>query len=253
MVAADTPGKNGASAVTGSAAPTMSADATARRELPQEIRRAMREVRDAVALPSGQGMKAVTVGTRMFFVSGNGRLIVEGAAYDTWTGNPVSSIEDARRMANFIDFNDMKVSMADLDPLSFGNGGENKRVVMVTDPLCKECRMLLERIKARPELAQAYQFDVLLLPKSQASGQTVRRYFCADDETAALKALFAGRAVRLPNPDANCMDKEIALRKRIATMYLLGLKKVPTVIAPNGRVHEGVPNDLLGFLEENRQ
>lgn len=249
-VAADA-SSEGASAAAGMSGTGMTPAEEGKRDLPSEIRKAMSQLQDAVALPSGKGMKAIKLGTRLFFVSGNGRLIIEGAAYDTWTGNAVSTMDQAKRMANFIAFDEMKVSLSDLDPLSFGNGGEQKRVVVATDPLCKECRMLLDRIKNRPQLVKDYQFEILLLPKSQESGPTVRRYFCADDEVKALKALFAGRAVRLENPDQSCMSKEIALRKRIATMYLLGLKKMPTVIAPNGRVHAGVPSDLTGFLEEN--
>lgn len=220
-------------------------------KLPSDVQKAVSQVRGAVALPAGDGVKALQIGGRLFFVSGNGRLIVEGAAYDTWTGREVTTMDEARRMANYIDFDELKVSLDQLDPLSFGNGGTEKRVVLATDPNCPQCRKLFDTIQQRPQIAQQFQFDVLLLPKSQQDGQAVRRYFCHDDEAEALKALFAGDAARLPAPDQSCQEKELSLRKRIATMYLLGLKKVPTVIAPNGRVHAGVPDDLEGFLQEN--
>lgn len=237
-VAADSP--------SGNPAPGAASD-----KIPENVRQAVRRIGDAVALPAGQGVKAVSVAGRLFFVSGNGRLIIEGAAHDAWTGNQIVTAKDARRMANFIEFDKMKVSVSDLAPLSFGKAASDKRVVIATDPNCPQCRKLLNDIRAESQLAKEMRFDILLIPKDQASGQEVRRYFCTADQKKALQALFAGKPSDLPTADGECAGDELSLRKRIATMYLLGLRKVPTVIAPNGRIHTGVPTDLSEFIRNN--
>lgn len=210
------------------------------------MRRALRQIDDATALPAGQGLKAVSVGDRLFFVSGNGRIIIEGRAFDAWTGEELQSMGDARRAANTIDFEGMGVDLADLDPLAVGDG--SRRVVVFASPTCGQCRALVRHIRANEALAE-YRFQFLLVPQDKAAGPLVRRFACVDDGRAR-RALLTAAPESLPRPTPDC--EAPGLRRRVATTYLMGIKELPTVVAPSGRLHRGLPDDLTRWLEEQQ-
>ena len=66
---------------------------------------------------------------------------------------------------------------------------------------------------------------------------------------AAREALFAGTLNSLPAPEGAC--GQTAAQRALVTAQLLGIAGVPYLIAPDGRLQQGVPADLKAWLEGN--
>jgi thiol:disulfide interchange protein DsbC len=87
---------------------------------------------------------------------------------------------------------------------------------------------------------------VLLPVGGDKSLDVARRLLCVPTSDAALSALVDQDWTDLPAPTADC-DTQPLVRAAI-TGRLLGIDSVPTVIAPDGRLQQGVPADLDAWL-----
>jgi len=158
----------------------------------------------------------------MAFISDNGRYVVRGELYDTWTGKRVSSLLGAFR---------------------YGSGA--KEVTIFVDPKCPYCHGVLQQM---PALAGKYTFQVIVVPVlGQESERLTRMVSCATDPAAALAALMAGPIRDSLPQNENC--NLLPIQKRLVTAQLVGVKGVPFMIAPDGRTKGGLPQDLDSWLE----
>ena len=70
------------------------------------------------------------------------------------------------------------------------------------------------------------------------------------DRAAAGAALLADTVDQLPEPNGSC--GQVSAQRALVTAQLLGIAGVPFLIAPDGRLHQGVPADLEAWLEGNQ-
>ena len=193
------------------------------------------------------GMQMVQAGERVLFVSANGRYVFTGPAWDLWHGAKLETLEEGARLAERIDLKRLGLDPATLGALDLGNG--EREVIVFVDPRCPHCRSLLDEL---PGLAERYRFRLVPLPVLGPDSETaVARLGCLaeQDPAAAREALLADGLDELPAPEGTC--GQTAAQRALVTAQLLGIAGVPYLIAPDGRLQQGVPADLEAWLEGN--
>jgi len=197
---------------------------------------------DAMASLPVTGIKAVESDGRLLFMSDNGRFVIDGTLYDLWAQQPLTSLTSIRTAGDRLDLRRLGLALDDLNPLTLGNGAAE--VLIFVDPRCPHCHALL---KQAGHLKDRYTFRILpvavLGPESE---QQVRQLGCAREPAAALQALTSGRFTDLPQqPDCDLAP----LQRTLVTAQLLGVQGVPFIVAPDGRISRGRPQNLREWLE----
>jgi thiol:disulfide interchange protein DsbC len=202
-------------------------------------------IAEMIAMPGG-AWRAARVGDSdaVWFISGNGRWVVRGEAYDLWRGERLRDFDAVRASTRTIRLDGLGPIWDDLAPLSFGSGPRD--VVVFADPRCPVCETLIAGLRAHENRFRIVVLQIPLL--GEASGRLVKSVHCAADRGAALAAVrdhapAAGLVQR-----ADCDGAPIL--RRLATAQLIGLQAVPFMIHADGRFIEGAPDDLAAWLED---
>lgn len=206
-------------------------------------------LRASVQLP-GTGVQMLELADRVVYIAGNGRYVFTGAAWDLWHGERLDSVAQATALGGRIDLSRMALDPAELGAFTIATAqadtpsehASRAPVWVFVDPLCAACATLLgtlERIGAAAHV-------VLLPVGGDKSLDVARRLLCVPSSAAALSALIDQDWTDLPAPSADCNTQPL-LRAAI-TARLLGIAAVPTLIAPDGRLQQGVPADLEAWL-----
>ncbi len=208
---------------------------------------------DAVRRLPGSGLSVVESAGTVFFLTANGRYALRGEAWDLWNRRPIRSVADAAAVAGRIDLAAMGLEVEALAHLDLGSG--RRDVVAFLDPRCRRCREVLAEMKALAEKEPGpagYRFRIVPLPVMGSESQAlVKRLGCLgpEEREAGLAALLAGRYEGLAPERPGC-DLG-ALQRTLITAQLLGIRAVPYLIAPDGRIAEGrlAPGGLRAWLE----
>jgi thiol:disulfide interchange protein DsbC len=220
--------------------------APASRQAAGGVQELLRGIRGMQRLPVA-GVQMVDVGGRVLFVSDNGRYVFTGPAWDLWHGAKLQTLEEGARLAARVDLKRLGLDPATLGAIDLGSGEED--VVAFVDPHCPHCRGLVEKL---PGLKERYRFRLVPLPVLGSDSETaVVRLDCLaeQDPAAAREALIAGTVDALPEAAGTCGQAQA--QRALVTARLLGIRGVPYLIAPDGRLRQGVPDDLTAWLEGN--
>ncbi len=210
------------------------------------IRELLRGISGMQRLPVA-GMQMVEAGERVLFVSANGRYVFTGPAWDLWHGAKLETLDEAARFAERIDLKRLGLDPAALGALDLGTG--DRDVVVFVDPRCPHCRRLMDQL---PSLGERYRFRLVPLPVlgPESEAAVVRLACLAErDPSAARDALLAESFDPLPTPAPTGTCGQAPVQRALVTAQLLGLAGVPYLIAPDGRLEQGVPEDLEAWLE----
>jgi len=221
-------------------------DAPASVQAPGALQTMLEGIHGTQRLPVA-GVQMIDAGGRVLFVSDNGRYVFTGPAWDLWHGVKLGTLADGARFAERIDLARLKLDPAALGALDLGTGDAD--VVIFVDPLCPHCRSLIE---ALPSLTERYRFRLVPLPVLGADSESaVVRLACLaeQDPDAARESLRTGNVSTLPEATGTCGQAQA--QRALVTARLLGIRGVPYSIAPDGRLHQGAPDDLAGWLEGN--
>jgi thiol:disulfide interchange protein DsbC len=185
------------------------------------------------------GVEALTV------MTDNGRFVMVGKLFDTWTMKELTSVDEVRAAASRVDFSAFKLNMDELAPFRIGNGP--KRVQVFVDPRCPSCHELMSKMQALAKEGQ-YTFEILVVAAlGRESERAARLVSCAADKDQAMTQLLAGR-VGSDLPQVAVCDMA-PIQKRLVTAQIVGVKGVPMTIAQDGRILRGDTNDLAGWLK----
>lgn len=194
-------------------------------------------------LPSG-GLQAVeTTDGELLFFSENGRYVLRGSAVDLWHGAKLTAFDQTQRLAGRIDLARLKLDVTDLGAIDVGEGPE---VVIFVDPFCPHCTALYADLAP---LRATYRFRLVPVPVlGEPSQRAVLALAClsGSEPEQARDALLGGLTADLPEPAAGC-GEAIAQRTLIAAQ-ILGIRGTPFLIAPDGRLRQGRPDDLATWL-----
>ena len=194
----------------------------------------------------GTGVQMVAVKERVFYLGGAGRYVFTGPAWDLWHGVKLTSVSQAAALAGRIDLARTPLDAAELGALERGagqgTGQANPSAWIFIDPICPRCIALLKSVEDNQVPAHV----VLLALGGKESRTAARRLLCAPSPDAAWRALIDQAWGDLPEP-AEDGDTQPLVRALIAAQ-LLGIEQVPLLIAADGRLHGGVPDDLTAWL-----
>ena len=219
--------------------------------MPAELADLSAPMQASVQLP-GTGVQMVETDTRVFYLGGNGRYVFTGPAWDLWHGAALTTVAQASALAERIDLTRITLDAAELGAFALGvapdqqpgagHGAANRDAWVFVDPRCSRCLALLTTLEQAGTPAQ-----VVLLPiGGEKSLSAARRLHCAPSRAAAWSALIDQAADALPEPAADCDTQPLV--RALITAQLLGVTQVPTLIASDGRLHQGVPDDAIAWL-----
>jgi thiol:disulfide interchange protein DsbC len=179
------------------------------------------------------------------YLAGGGRYAFTGPAWDLWHGVELQDVAQASALAGRLDRDRLPLDALDLGalPLNTDILAEDSLWVFV-DPLYPAGLELLAELQAAAIPAQ-----VVVLPVGgPESLDAARRLRCAASSEGALTALIGREIATLPAPANDCDTQPLV--RALITARLLGVEQVPLLIAPDGRLQQGVPADLAAWLGE---
>jgi thiol:disulfide interchange protein DsbC len=179
------------------------------------------------------------------YLAGGGRYAFTGPAWDLWHGVELKDVAQARALAGRLDRDRLPLDAVDLGalPMNADRLADDSLWVFV-DPLYPAGLKLLADLQAR-----AIPTQVVVLPVGgPASLDAARRLRCAASTDIALTALIGGESATLPTASADCDTQPLV--RALITARLLGVEQVPLLIAPDGRLQQGIPEDLAAWLGE---
>jgi thiol:disulfide interchange protein DsbC len=191
--------------------------------------------KDQIVPSQVEGLYTVTIGFDIYYVSSNGKYLINGDVIELATGDKVEGTGLAakrQRMLSTLSEQDMIVYPATTT--------KQTAISIFTDPTCPYCRKLHEQIPVVLEAGIDVRY--LAFPRAGAESQVaidMASIWCADDKQAAMSASKQGRPVK----PASCEDP-------IAEQYGLGvamqIRGTPAIILENGEIIAGyVPADIL--------
>ncbi len=205
---------------------------------------------DNIVMLPVAGMLAIEKNGKFAVVSDNGRFIIQGSLYDTWSQKELKTLDEARVAANYIPIDKAKMGFEDLSPMSIGTG--DKAITMFADPACKFCKDIMD--EARQSLPEGYRLDVLMLPLlTERSATRTQELHCAEDKAAAWQAAVKGdmNSPLAQKPKGACEIDVIG--KRRLTAQFIGARNVPFLVRDDGLTRLGKPTEgLRAWIENNR-
>ena len=185
------------------------------------------------------GLYQVVAQGQVLYLTGDGRYVIQGDAYDIKTRTPLNNLTMNRMRRDAI---------AKLDPdqmIRFAPARPKYTVTVFTDVDCPYCRAFHANIAEVNKLGIAV--DYLFWPRTglnTPSAQKAVKVWCARDRQAALTRAFEGTLPR----DAECQSP---VTHDFNLGVDLGVDGTPTIIADNGVVLGGYvdPQELLRRLE----
>ena len=192
-----------------------------------------------------KGMLTVLANTgELVFMSKNGRYIFRGTVTDAWQKKELTTIEAIKASAHSIPLARLGIQVDELDPLVMGTGPVE--VVVITDPTCSVCKLLLEDME---EVSDKYTFKIFALPAlGGKSPELTKKIACTKDRGRALQALIDAEVADLATPENCNLD---AFMKANAMADLIGIDAVPFIISEDGRTLRGRPKNLDEWLSED--
>lgn len=184
------------------------------------------------------------------YVSQNGRFIMRGAIFDSWTGETIQTMDALRAAKKTVNMADLGLKDEDVDPFYWGNGP--REVTVFVDPLCPFCSQLFDQLLSDPSYARDYRFTIYTVPfLGDDSSKAVTVLSCAPDRDEAVRALLTkDRRWMQTQPTPEKCDPQPIIQRTILSQ-MLGITGVPYLIGAEGGVARGMPADLRTFLQTN--
>lgn len=185
------------------------------------------------------GLYQVVAQGQVLYLTGDGRYVIQGDAYDIKTRTPLNSLTMDRMRRDAI----AKLSSSQM--IRFAPANPKYTVTVFTDVDCPYCRAFHANIAEINKLGIAV--DYLFWPRTGLDTPSARKavdVWCSADRQAALTRAFEGNLPR----DAECKSP-VAHDFNLGVD--LGVDGTPTIIADNGIVLGGYvdPRELLRRLE----
>ena len=194
---------------------------------------------DAIEDTPLDGIKAVRYGTEVFYVSEDGRYVIQGNMIDLETReNLTEQVTGGARAELFGAIDDSELVV-------YEPNGETRAVLNIfTDPNCPYCRDIHADL---PEYLEAgVKVRYLMFPVlGQDSPEIMNRTWCADDRQEAMDRAKEGD--RLTDLDGSCatpQDEHMQMARD------LGVRGTPALFTGDGQMMAGYvePAEVLGRL-----
>lgn len=207
------------------ATPIVNADEQAVRD---SIARLMPTVKPDLVSPSEvKGMYEVMVGTNLFYMSEDGKYMIQGDMIDLDSRRNVSEGKVAKARVNAIN----KVAKDQM--ILFAPKESKHKVTVFTDIDCGYCRKLHAEIDQY--LGESITVQYLFFPRAGKGSESYKKavsVWCSDDRNKALTSAKKGETPEEKECD-NPVDEHMALGGE------LGVRGTPMLVTENGTVFPG--------------
>jgi len=208
----------------------------------QALSRVMPNARpDHITASPVKGLYEVRYGPRLFYVSADGRFLVEGDIYNLQTREDLTEprLRDARAKTLSSLGKDREIVFAPAKPADKAH-----TVTVFTDVDCPYCQLLHSKMKEYNDLGIEVRY--LLFPRAPAGTPTYQRaetVWCSKDRAAALTQAKSGGALS----PLTCKNP---LQANVMLGHMMGVTGTPTIVTSSGRVISGYvpPKQLLQAL-----
>jgi thiol:disulfide interchange protein DsbC len=194
---------------------------------------------DQISRSPVPGLYEVRYGPKLFYVSEDGRFLIEGSIYDLRKKRDVTASRLAKATIAAIDSLG-EDSMIVYTPL------ETKYTVTVfSDPGCPPCRLFHSKINEY--LAEGIRVRYLLYPIGGSDTESYKRavsVWCAQDR----KSAFARAEFNAPTTPWGCKNP---VNKNVMLGRMIGIAGAPTIVTSDGKIIPGYvsPEQLLTMLD----
>lgn len=198
----------------------------------QAVRQAMPSTRiDAIAPSPIPGLVEVVAGRNILYADISGRWLVVGHLYDLTTAQDVTA-ERKAQLAR-LDWNALPFDAA----VHYGEG--SLRLAVFSDPDCPWCRKLHQTLQ-QAEGIEVWEimFPVPALhPEARDKAVAI---LCDARPADALMRVMEGTVKDREPPAADCTERARGLvDQAMAFGRAHGIQGTPTLVAPDGRIHNG--------------
>ena len=198
---------------------------------------------DAISEIKMTSLKAIESNGSIFFMSPNGRFVIQGDLTDTWQKKKLETLKEIDYAAKHIDIERMGLPIDELNVIKVGKG--KKEIVIFVDPQCDPCKKFFQEAKKHTD---KYTFTFIVVPAlGEESNKMATSMFCSKDKTNLAKHFLERTLLDLEQQE-NCDKKYYNLTLTIA--QLIGIKHVPFFIAPAGLYRAGEGKDFWKWVEK---
>ncbi len=221
---------------------------TSRKKFSEKIKNnlnAMGEIKGIQELPVDKLM-FVEAEKGIYFVTGDGRFVIQGTMQDVWHRKHIDSLDDARDTLR------TPLSNMNFDPLEqlpawrVGNPDIPRQGLVFVDPTSAITQQFLQQVIAEKE---KYHFVVALLPLvgGEKAMDRAKRLHCAKDRELALIDLanYTNESTGELRPDCNAEK----IMFGAAMTQVFRIEALPHFVREDGLVSKGLPEDLDKWLE----
>ncbi|MEX0914728.1 MAG: DsbC family protein [Wenzhouxiangellaceae bacterium] len=212
----------------------------------QAVRQAMPSTHiDAIAPSPIPGLVEVVAGQNVLYADTSGRWLLVGHLYDLTTARDVTA--DRKAQLSRLDWHSLPLAAA----VHYGEGP--LRLAIFSDPDCPWCRKLNQALR----FAQGIEVWEIMFPVPAlhpAARDKAVDILCHARPAEALAHTMDGKAMPGEPPAADCIGQaQQRVEQAMAFGRANGIQGTPTLVAPDGRVHNGyLPLDQLkAWLEQD--
>lgn len=200
-------------------------------------------VLDGISEIKMDSLKAIETNGRIFFMSPNGRFVIQGDLTDTWQKKKLVTLKEIDYASKHINISKMGLPIDELNVIKVGKG--EKEVIVFVDPQCDPCKKFFEKAKKNTD---KYTFKFIVVPAlGPESNKMATSMFCSKNKTNLEKHFLERTLLELEQKET-CDKKYYNLTLTVA--QLIGIKNVPFFIAPSGIYKEGEGKDFWNWVEK---
>jgi thiol:disulfide interchange protein DsbC len=197
---------------------------------------------DAVRAAEIPGLYEVLIGPRLYYVSKDGRYLIDGHLIDLKTRRDLTEAKLAQARLNALN------QVGEEKMIVFSPANPKATVSVFTDVDCGYCRRFHAQIDEY--LNRGIKVRYLFYPragKDSLSYQKAVAVWCAEDRKAALTLAKQGQEIKMRTCDDHPVDRHMALAEE------LGIRGTPMIVTERGEVLPGYvpPEQLAAYLSRS--
>lgn len=183
---------------------------------------------DTIAETPINGLYEVTFGTRLVYVSADGRYLMKGRMIDLETRTPITEQREQTLKQAALD------SLDESKMIIYGNDDARHTVTVFTDVDCGYCRKLHSEMDKYVDAGIRIRY--LSYPRAglnSSSARVAESIWCADDRHAAMDSAKGGQSI----DTKTCASSPIAEHYQLGQSF--GISGTPALILDDGEVVPG--------------
>ena len=182
-----------------------------------------------------QGLYTIAIGSQIFYMSLNGKFILQGDIYDAETGTNLTERERISARKDFLN------QLDEEEMIIFAPDDYKQTVTIFTDVDCGYCRKFHGEIDEVME--QGIRVRYLFFPRTgpdTESWEKAEKVWCSQDRQSAITRAKQGKSLRAKICSGTPVEKHYSLGQ------MFRVQGTPTMVSDKGKIIIGyVPADVL--------